>query len=167
MSNLLSTRLRRVVLLLSVSSLIPTCVWGADPSLTSMQPYGFQRGTEVVAKFSGARLADAQALLLYRPGIEVKELKPTNDKQVEVKLAIAADCPLGFHGLRVRTATGISNLQTISVGTLPEVAEQEPNSEFKTPQAIEMGCTVNGVITNEDVDYFVRTCHKPLTMNLS
>ena len=64
------------------------------------------------------------------PGIEVKELKPTGDNQVEVKLAIAADCPLGFHGVRVRTATGISNLQTFSVGALPEVAEVEPNNDF-------------------------------------
>lgn len=136
-----------------VGCLSPT-LWGADPVLTSMQPYGFQRGTEVVTKLGGARLSDAQALLLYRPGIEVKELKATGDKEVEVKLAIAPNCPMGFHAMRIRTATGISNLQTVSVGALPEVAEAEPNSDFASPQLIDMNSTVNGVVTNEDVDYF-------------
>jgi len=155
MRSFAPTAIRMVLLSLAVSCLAPEPVRSADPQLTSMQPYGFQRGTEVVAKFGGARLGDAQSLLLYRPGIEVKELKPAGDNQIEVKLAIAANCPLGFHALRVRTASGISNLQTVSVGALPEVAEKEPNSEFTNPQAIDLDCTVNGVITNEDVDYFV------------
>ncbi len=132
----------------------------ADPELGAMQPYGFQRGTEVVTRLSGARLGDAESLLLYRTGIDVKEVKPIDDNQVEVKLAIAADCPLGFHGVRVRTATGVSNLQTLSVGALSEVSEVEPNSEFAHPQPIELGSTVNGVVQNEDVDYFLVTARK-------
>src|SRR5690606_34950408 len=62
---------------------------------------------------------------------------------------------LGIHPLRIRTATGITNLRTFHVGTLPETSEQEPNSEFTQPQSIPLGAVVNGVITNEDVDYFV------------
>jgi len=131
-----------------------------DPVLTKLQPYGFQLGTQVATKLGGARLGDAKALLLYRPGIEVKDLQATNDKEVAVTLAIADNCPLGFHALRVRTATGISNLQTISVGALREVEEEEPNSDFASPQAIDRTCTVSGVITNEDVDYFAVTCEK-------
>ncbi len=150
-----SVALRLAVACVGTLVLVPANSWAAEPVLTNMQPNGFQRGTEVVATFSGARLGDAEALLLYRPGIVVKELNAKTDKQFEVKLAIAQDCPLGFHGLRVRTATGISALQTISVGALPEVVEKEPNNDFSQPQSIELGCTVNGVITNEDVDYFV------------
>ncbi len=165
MPNPVTAGLRQIVTLVAVCGIGATIMpaansWGADPVLTSTQPNGFQRGTEVVAKFSGARLSDAQAILLYRPGIEVKELQAKDDKQFTVKLAIAPDCPLGFHALRVRTATGISNLQTISVGALPEVVEKEPNNDFSTPQPIELGCTVNGVITNEDVDYFVVNAKK-------
>ncbi len=151
---------RLLFVVLAVTCFALPTASAADPELSSLQPYGFQRGTEVVAHFGGARLGDAEALLLYRPGIEVRELKPTGDNQVEAKLAIAADCPLGFHGLRVRTATGISNLQTLSVGALPEVQEVEPNSEFASPQTIELGCTVNGVIQNEDVDYYLVTVKK-------
>ncbi len=62
---------------------------------------------------------------------------------------------MGFHAVRVRTATGISNLRTFSVGALPEVPEVEPNNDFATPQAVAFGCTVNGIVQNEDEDYFV------------
>ena len=49
---------------------------------------------------------------------------------------IAADCRLGEHAFRVRTATGISELRTFCVGALPVVEEKEPNSDFATPQTI-------------------------------
>ncbi len=110
--------------------------------------------------FSGARLADAEALLLNEPGIDVKKVEAVKDNQVKVLLALKDDCPLGPHGLRLRTATGISNLLTFSVGVLPEVTEAEPNSDFAAPQKIPLDCTVNGVVANEDVDYFVVTAKK-------
>ena len=88
----------------------------ADPVLNDMQPYGLQRGTVSVVKFRGARLADAQQLMFYRPGIELQELVSRSGQELEARLAVADDCVLGFHGVRIRTASGISNLQTLSVG---------------------------------------------------
>ncbi|MHB8865422.1 MAG: PPC domain-containing protein [Pirellulaceae bacterium] len=145
--------------LLIAAGLVATAP-AADPVLSSFKPYGVQRGTEVVVRLSGARLGDAEAMLLYRPGIEALEVKPVDAGQVDVKLAVAAECPLGLHAVRVRTATGISNLQLLSVGALPELDEQEPNSEFTAPQAVPLGCTINGVVQNEDVDYFLVTAQK-------
>jgi hypothetical protein len=57
--------------------------------------------------------------------------------------------------VRVRTATGVSNLELFSVGALTIVEEKEPNSEFATPQPIALNVTVHGIVQNEDVDYFV------------
>ncbi len=125
-----------------------------QPSLGGISPIGFQRGGEVEVIFSGARLADAQELLFYRPGITVASLE-ASDAAVKAKLQVAADCPLGIHAVRVRTATGISELRTFSVGALPVVQEVEPNSEFASPQAIPLDVTVGGVVENEDVDYYV------------
>ncbi|HUQ71521.1 MAG TPA: PPC domain-containing protein, partial [Planctomycetaceae bacterium] len=68
---------------------------------------------------------------------------------------IAADCAIGTKRFRIRTKTGLSDMQTFRVGPLPNVAEVEPNNEFITPQALAMNSTVEGRITNEDVDYFV------------
>ena len=58
-------------------------------------------------------------------------------------------------GDRLRTATGISELRTFSVGAYPEISEAEPNNDFETPQPIPLGTVVNGVADNEDIDYFV------------
>ena len=107
------------------------------------------------ATFSGARLADAQELLFYSPGIDVTELKADSDNVVKAKLKISPQCRLGIHAVRLRSATGISNLRTFTVGPLPEVPEQEPNTDFAAPQAVPFGCTVSGVVQNEDVDHFV------------
>ena len=70
------------------------------------------------------------------------------------------DCRLGEHAVRVRTATGISELRTFWVGALPVVDEKEPNSEFATPQKIALNVTVHGVVDSEDVDYFAVECKK-------
>ena len=82
------------------------------------------------------------------------------DKRVKARLALAADCPLGPHALRLQSATGISNLVTFSVGALPEVNEIEPNDDFAKPQKITLNSTVNGVVLNEDVDYYAVEAHK-------
>lgn len=124
-----------------------------DPQLGDISPYGFQRGTEVDVEFKGARLGDAQEALFYSPGVTVKSWEVAGDT-VKAKLAIAADCRLGVHALRLRTASGISNLRMFSVGALPEVAEVEPNNLFDQPQVIPSNVTVTGVVLTEDVEYF-------------
>ncbi len=103
----------------------------------------------------GARLADIQEVFLYEPGIEVVELAAESEEKVKAVLNIDANCRLGQHGVRVRTATGVSNLRTLSVGAMPNVAEVEPNSDFAAPQKIDLNVTVNGVAENEDVDYYL------------
>lgn len=129
--------------------------FASSPILSNIIPRGGQRGAEVEVVFNGQRLDDAQELMIYEPGIEVAEFAVVNDKQVKAKLKIAAECVLGTKHIRVRTTTGISDLRTFRVGALPTVHEKEPNSEFAKPQEIVNNVTVEGIIQNEDVDYFV------------
>src|SRR5579871_1133403 len=126
----------RHILTLCVLGLACGGASAASPTLAAIQPRGGQRGTEVVATFSGARLGDAQEVLVYYPGVTVKNLQVVNDQQVKVTFAVAADCRLGEHAFRVRTATGVSDLRTFWVGALPVVDEVEPNGEFEKPQPI-------------------------------
>lgn len=143
--------------------LLPACLFlaattsslASSPSLTSIRPLGGRRGIELEVTFSGARLADAKEILYYQPGITTEKLQAVNDGQVKATLRIAADCRLGLHDLRLRTATGISELRSFTVGALPDVAEVEPNSDFARPQPVAMNSIVNGVADNEDVDYYV------------
>jgi hypothetical protein len=116
---------------------------------------GGQRGTEVEVTLGGGRLADAKEIVFYQPGVSVTKLQVVNDGAVKATLKIAHDCLLGLHEIRLRTATGISEVRSFSVGALKDVAEVEPNNEFAKPQPIPMNSTVNGVADNEDVDYFV------------
>ena len=125
------------------------------PQLRSMAPQGAERGTEVEITLAGSDLADAQEILLYYPGVTVTEMEAVDDKKIKAKFQFDAECRLGIHALRVRSATGLSNLRTFCVGALPEVAEAEPNSEFSEPQKVELDTTITGVVQNEDVDYYL------------
>jgi hypothetical protein len=132
----------------------------ASPILSAISPRGAQRGTEATLYFGGARLEDAQEIIFYSPGFSVTKLEVVNGTQAKATVKIAADAALGEHAIRVRTASGISDLRTFWVGAMPEVAEKEPNSDFATPQKIPLNVTVTGVVDNEDVDYYAVECKK-------
>jgi hypothetical protein len=153
-------RIVPLVLVAGIGLLINAAVQAASPSLTLITPRGVQKGTEAVLTFHGARLGDTQEVLIYYPGIQVTKLEVVNDNQVKATVQVAADCRLGEHAFRLRTASGISELQTLYVGALPVVQEKEPNSDFASPQKIELNVTVEGVADNEDVDYFAVDCKK-------
>jgi len=140
---------------LCVEVLFVGSVQAASPVLGGLAPRGGQRGTEIAVTLSGARLEDAQEILFYEPGIEVTKLEVVNPQSVKVSLKISPDAQLGSHRFRVRTATGVSELRPFFVGALPVVDEVEPNSEFASPQAVPLNCTVHGIVQSEDVDYFV------------
>ncbi|MEZ6110531.1 MAG: PPC domain-containing protein [Pirellulaceae bacterium] len=142
----------------SVTCALMLCVVTASavqPAVSVIRPVGFQRGQQVEATFSGARLGDVEELLFYQPGVAVAGIEKVNENSFKAKLDVAADCQLGLHAVRVRTATGISDLRLFTVGALPEVEETEPNNDFLSPQAVSLNSTVTGVVQNEDVDYFV------------
>ena len=67
--------------------LAATTVQAASPSLGGIQPWGGQRGTELEVTFSGDRLADAQDLVIYDPGLSVASLEAVDEKSVKVRLA--------------------------------------------------------------------------------
>ena len=152
----------------SLASFLVLLVFGASslfassPGLSIIQPRGVQRGTEVVLTFSGARLSDAEEIFFYRPGVTATKIEPIekNANAVRVTVKVAPDCRLGEHIAQVRTKSGISEYATFYVGALPAMDEKEPNSEFDAPQPITAGTTVEGVVQNEDVDYFVIAAKK-------
>jgi hypothetical protein len=104
--------------------------------------------------FNGGNLADAQEVLYFSPGFTTTKLEVVNPNQVKVTVKIAPECQLGEHAMRIRCASGVSELRTFWVGALPTLDEKEPNSDFASPQKISMNVTVHGVVDNEDVDYY-------------
>lgn len=133
---------------------IATALRAASPQLGMIDPPGGQRGSELELTITGQRLGDTKGLLFYSPGFEVESIAAEGDGKVKAKVKIASDCALGEHAVRVWTATGITDLNTINVGPFPNVAEQEPNNDAARAQKIPLNTTVNGVIKEEDIDYF-------------
>lgn len=124
------------------------------PRLTNILPPGGQSGSEIEVRFIGQRLEDTKEIVLYTPGISVISMDASTNR-VKATLKIAADCRIGEHSMRLRTATGVSDVRTFWVSALTNVNEVEPNTELTKAQPVPLNVTINGVITSDDLDYFV------------
>ncbi|MEZ6067453.1 MAG: PPC domain-containing protein [Planctomycetaceae bacterium] len=134
--------------------------FAAAPTFSGVNPHGVQRGTEATLRLTGTNLEDAEEVLLYDTGMEVLALQhPEKDdrkgREFDLRVRIADDCPIGTQRMRIRTRTGITEVQNLYVGPLPIVEEVENNGDFAAPQAISQGVTVHGRVDREDVDYYV------------
>ncbi len=134
--------------------LTATSLLADEPVASSLTPPGFQRGTELEWKISGARLDDVYDILFYESGVELVEIKPVDANNIIAHVKIGAECQPGLHSMRLVARSGLSNVSYFGVSDLPQVEEVEPNSDVAQPQLITMNCTVNGVCQNEDVDYY-------------
>jgi hypothetical protein len=129
-------------------------VQGAYPEFTGTKPNGGQRGTEWKLSVKGARLADFESLIFFSPGFTMKSVDKVEPNKVDVTINVAADVPAGNHLIRIRTKSGISHGRQVFVGPFPNVEEKEPNTEFDAAQPVTLNQTVEGIILNEDVDYY-------------
>ena len=152
-----------------ICALVAHSALAFTPTIGTIQPRGGQRGTEMKIRLSGDRLYEPQEILLYQPGITVTELEKVGDqnKTVSATITIAPDAPLGEHLLRLRCKGGVTYQRSFWVGQHPTVMEKrtedrsrDVNSEFDSPQDIEINTTVQGVADSEDADYYRVQCRK-------
>src|SRR4051812_16622718 len=148
--------MNRSCLFLFASAFLSITALAGDPQINNITPFGIQRGTDVTFTITGSGLSTAKEILFYEPGFTVKEIVADKDKDdaAKVTIAVASDVQVGVHALRLRSLGGVSNLRMITVGNLPEVAEVEPNTNFKLAQVVGVNVTVSGVIPAEDIDHF-------------
>ncbi len=134
---------------------------GAPPAVTFVHPAGAQRGTSVEITTAGT--------------VDVKTQLATSDKALSLeptktagkfKLTVADDAVPGTYWLRAHNADGASALRPFVVGTLPDVAEKEPNDEFRKAQPIERNAVVvNGKLEkNGDVGCYAVKLKKGETL---
>ncbi len=147
------------VMALTLAVISLSVAQAASPRLSSITPRGIQRGVEHTITFNGSNLGDAQEIFFYDSGFEVLEVKGEGNNAT-VKVKVAADCRLGEHVAQVRTASGVSDYRTLWVEDLPVMDEAEPNSDFDSPQQIELNRVINGNVANEDVDYYIVSASK-------
>ena len=128
--------------------------------IQQIEPRGGQRGTSLELTLTGYGLGTARELIFYRPGLAASKLRPTIHDQegkstLRVTLAIADDCPLGEHPIRVRSIGGITSLHTFYVGPYPHLVEVDRVTTFEEPQPLPPNRTLRGSIgAVGEVDWF-------------
>ncbi|MDZ4287369.1 MAG: PPC domain-containing protein [Prosthecobacter sp.] len=151
---------RLIHLLAAFTLVIAPLAQGAYPEFSGTKPNGGQRGTEWKLTVTGSRLADFESLIFFSPGFAMKSVDKVEANKVDMTITVAPEVPPGNHLIRLRTKSGISHARQIFVGPFPNVEEKEPNTEFEAAQPIAMNQTVEGLVTNEDVDYYKLTVKK-------
>lgn len=151
---------------------VATDAWAGSPRLNRLSPPGGQRGATVEVDFIGKYLEQPEEVLLYEPGVAVESITLVEGEievggrkerveagtRVRVRLKLADNCVLGGHGVRLRTANGLSDYQRFFVGPFPTVLEDEqprtPNDKLETAKPVSLNSTILGGITNTDVDLY-------------
>ena len=145
-----------VLLLISTSA-----IHAAPPTLNYLHPAGGQRGTKVDVTLNGSFTPWPVQVWTDGRGVEAAAAKESG----KLTVAIAADAEPGTHWLRLHNAEGASSLRPFVVGTLPEVAEKEPNDEPRKAQELPGSVVVNGRLDKtEDVDVFAARLRKGQTL---
>ena len=120
--------------------------------LDFLLPRGGSRGTTVEVTFHGFSLEDPREVLFYTTGIRARGFIPLAKPEdgFKSRFEIAADCPLGEHVLRVRTATALSDAVTFWVSPYPTVTETETqigdNDTLAKAEPVPLNSTVEGQI---------------------
>ncbi len=165
--------LRTFFLLTATLLVSASSVHAGSPRLARLSPPGGQRGTTVEAYFQGKYLDKPDEVLLYEPGITIESVEAVEGEiqingrkekveagtRVRVRLKLAEDCPLGLHGLRLRTASGLTDYQRFFVGPFPTIEEDEQtqkrNDKRDAAKVVPLNSTVLGrMIEQTDVDLY-------------
>lgn len=153
-----------------------------SPRINTVFPVGARVGTSVEVSAVGFDLDEPTGLLFSHPGIkgeylppkepppDPKKKEPTGGRNKTkavpggphaFKVTVDSSVPLGVYDVRFVGKWGVSNPRAFVVGEFPELNEREPNNDVPEAQRVDVGTTVNGVITNPtDVDYFLFTGKK-------
>jgi hypothetical protein len=123
----------------------------APPKVNFFFPPGGQRGQSASITASGEFANWPVQVWSDRPGV----VATCEKDKGKLKVDIAADAVPGIYWLRLADGEGAAALRPFIVGTLPEVAEDEPNDRPEKPQAVQAKCVVNGKLAkNGDADGF-------------
>ena len=126
------------------------------PRLLTTVPMGGRAGTQVEVVISGEHLDGAAELVFSSPHLKgtpkVDEAgKPVPNRYL---IDIAEDCPVGVYEARLMTRLGLSSSRIFSVGTLPEVTRQSPNTSLESAMTLEVNSICNAIQSPRAVDHY-------------
>src|SRR5262245_45086070 len=112
----------------------------APPKVNHLFPAGCQRGQSIVVTAAGDFSNWPPEVWTNRAGLVVTAEKDRGKFKVEA----ATDAIPGVYWLRMHDKDGASAPRPFVVGTLPEVAESEPNDGPEKLQEVEPRIVMNG-----------------------
>ncbi|MBL8851655.1 MAG: PPC domain-containing protein [Planctomycetaceae bacterium] len=120
------------------------------PSPTAFFPAGVQRGQSASVKIIGAAGDAPLSVWTNRP----EWITAQPGEAGTFTLTAAAETPAGVYWVRLFNEAGASRLRPLIIGSLPELAEVEPNNAAAVSQSVDAaGVVLNGILDqSNDVD---------------
>lgn len=146
-----------------------------QPTLTAIEPRGFQTGSKTQAMLTGTNLLGIEQFIVADKQIKVRALNneeiPKQTKrakpgtQLWVEVEVPKQAALGEATLRVKTAGGESSTVSLYVDNLPQLTETEPNNLQTEATPIPLENSLWGSIgAAGDVDHYTFTAKKGQTV---
>jgi hypothetical protein len=134
---------------------VAAVAWAAPPVLSSIEPWGAQRGKAVTLTLRGQYLSEGAKVVSTLPATFTPLTAETPGRTLPFLVEIPADTPVGLYPIRIQSASGISNVLLFSVGTFAEMKEQEENDSAEMAQKIsQTPVVVNGTLKGADRDFY-------------
>lgn len=128
------------------------------PTIASTSPQAAKPGETVDVKVRGGNLAGPTQLWTSFPCEVVLPTdvagNGTNAGEVLYRFKLPADAQPGIQGIRIATATGISNLKLFSIDDLPSVQQTKPSHVAATAQVLTLPAAVDGYVESLNRDYY-------------
>lgn len=137
---------------------------GAPPELTAIAPYAAAPGATLEVKLSGKLEAAGVRIWCDDPAIVFSP----PDKSGKATLTIANHAAPGLHLLRILSEEGVSAPLRFAIGTLPLLAEKEPNDALAQPQPVpSLPAWIHGQLDKAgDIDGFAIPLHKGVPVSI-
>ncbi|MCH2206410.1 MAG: hypothetical protein MK132_11130 [Lentisphaerales bacterium] len=126
----------------------------AQPRPQYLIPCGGVRGQEIEVKVTGNNLQTITDVLFYDEGLSLVKIIEAKPKALKMRLKIADNCQLGSHHIRLFGKANFSEVLIFTVGQFPVHTEKEDNGSIEKAEKIALNTTIDGIIKNEDIDYF-------------
>ncbi len=157
--------MRRSILLLPLAAL---SAFAAAPALTELRPRGAEVGRPFTLTVLGRNIGEGARIATTLPAAFTPVLPPATSMQTPGRSAtflveLKSDAIPGVYPIRVETPSGLSNILLFTVGTFPEVTEEEsqpgalPNRNDSIETAEPVPATpvvVNGTLRGPERDIF-------------
>ena len=159
-------RLRRFSPRTRLVWLVCVLIWASSPSsslqafdapfVEQIDPPVLRRGATTRVTIRGSDAGQAAGAWLSVPTkspASVKVLPGGTDREVSLDVQMPSDAPLGMHGLRLATRSGLSNVHIVLIDELP--ITRVGNEPMRTaPISVELPCCVASACRPDTIDRY-------------